>query len=79
MVKEDIKKNLDRFLECIAKAQIDRLTQLGEMCVSHARNVPSGQGFHDHTGNLRPSIGYAVFDDGVAVHYGYKQVNEGNL
>ena len=51
---------------------------LGEMCVNHARNVPASQGFQDQTGNLRSSIGYMVFNDGVAVHIAYEQVKSGS-
>ena len=50
---------------------------LGEMCVAHAREVPPEIGFHDQTGNLRSSIGYAVFVDGVAVHSAYEQTLNG--
>ena len=32
------------------------------------RNVPPEKGFLNHSGNLRSSMGYMVFVDGVAVH-----------
>lgn len=63
-----VKGRFDAFLEEIKRAQISCLQQLGEMCVAYARSVPPETGFHDQTGNLRSSIGYMVFVDGVAVH-----------
>jgi hypothetical protein len=73
----DVQKRFDAFLDQIVKQQIKRLQMLGEMCVNHARSIPKEQGFEDQTGNLRSSIGYMVFVDGVAVHSFYKQVKEG--
>ena len=78
----DIQKRFDAFLVEIEKAQIKRLQKLGEMCVTHARNIApkskGGDGFDDITGNLRSSIGYMVFVDGTAVHTGYEQVKGGS-
>lgn len=65
---DSVKRRCNAFLEEIERKQISRLQKLGEMCVSYARNVPPETGFHDRTGNLRSSIGYMVFVDGVAVH-----------
>ena len=75
----DIRSGLDNFLSEIEKKQIARLQMLGEMCVSHARSVPALQGFEDQTGNLRSSIGYVVFVDGVAVHSLYEEVKAGSI
>lgn len=76
--KADVDKRFKAFLDEIEKKQIARLQMLGEMCVNHARNVPASQGFQDQTGNLRSSIGYMVFNDGVAVHIAYEQVKSGS-
>lgn len=76
--RDDVKKRCDAFLDAIKKAQVKRLQMLGEMCVKHAREVPPEIGFHDQTGNLRSSIGYAVFVDGVAVHSAYEQTLNGS-
>ena len=54
------------------------MQMLGEMCVTHARSIPAEVGFMDDTGNLRSSIGYMVFLDGVAVHESFEQVKEGS-
>ena len=76
--RSDVQKRFDAFLAEIQKKQIERLQKLGEMCVTHARSVPKEQGFEDQTGNLRSSIGYMVFVDGVAIHSFYDQVKEGS-
>jgi len=70
--RESVNRRMIAFLNKIEEKQIDRLKVLGEMCVAHARGVPKEQGFEDQTGNLRSSIGYAVFVDGVAVHSLYE-------
>lgn len=75
--KEDVQERFDAFLGQIQKQQIKRLQMLGEMCVTHARSIPKEQGFEDQTGNLRSSIGYAVFVDGVAVHSFYEEIKGG--
>ena len=75
--RKDVQRRFDAFLDQIQKQQIKRLSMLGEMCVNHARSVPKDLGFEDQTGNLRSSIGYAVFVDGVAVHSFYEEVTGG--
>lgn len=75
--EEDVKKRFDEFLKKIEKSQIRRLQMLGEMCASHAKSIPADIGFRDQTGNLRSSIGYAVFKNGIAVHEGYTDTNAG--
>jgi hypothetical protein len=74
----DVQKRYDAFLDQIVNQQIKRAQMLGEMCVNHARSIPKEQGFEDQTGNLRSSIGYMVFVDGVAIHSFYNQVKEGS-
>ena len=75
--RKDVQRRFDAFLDQIQKQQIKRLSMLGEMCVNHARSVPKDLGFEDQTGKLRSSIGYALFVDGVAVHYFYEVVKDG--
>lgn len=74
---DDVKKRFDRFLSEIEDMGIETLVELGEKCVMHARELPPEIGFNDQTGNLRSSIGYSVFKDGVAVHVNFKQVRLG--
>lgn len=77
--KEEVQERFDAFLGQIQKQQIKRLQMLGEMCVNHARSIPKEQGFEDQTGNLRSSIGYALFVDGAAVHSSYQEVKGGAI
>lgn len=62
--RADVQKRLDAFLAMVKKKQIDRMQRLGEMCLIEARLNGS---YMDRTGNLRSSVGYCVFVDGVAV------------
>ena len=75
--REDVAKRMSKFVEVIEKRQIERLQYLGEMCVTHARSIPANVGFTDQTGNLRSSIGYMIFRDGVALHGSYDPVKGG--
>ena len=72
---DDIRRRVDRFLEAIERRELKRLQYLGEMCVTHARSIPADRGFHDRTGNLRSSIGYVIFKDGVAIQDNFAEVN----
>lgn len=72
--KNDIRKRLDAFLEEVERAEIEALAKLGEECVTHAREIPAEVGFKDQTGNLRSSMGYVIFKDGVAIHTWYEKV-----
>lgn len=72
---DDVRRRFDRFLDVVERQELDRLKYLGEMCVTHARSVPANRGFHDRTGNLRSSIGYVIFKDGVAVMNNFAEVN----
>lgn len=65
---KDVEQRFQDYRNAIVKAQINRLMMLGEKCITYARNVPPEKGFLNHSGNLRSSMGYMVFVDGVAVH-----------
>lgn len=73
--KEDIRRRFDHFAEVVERRELERLKYLGELCVTHARSVPADRGFHDRTGNLRSSIGYVIYKNGVAVMDNYAEVN----
>jgi hypothetical protein len=75
--ENDVKARFNKVLEVIVKRQVARLQELGEMCVTRAREIPAEVGFTDQTGNLRSSIGYMVFVNGVAVHNNYVQTLTG--
>lgn len=75
----DIRARMDKFIETIEKRQIQRLKFLGEQCVIRARSIPKEVGFEDQTGNLRGSIGYTVFVNGVAQREGFEGSSEGQV
>jgi len=70
----DIKARFDNFMKVIEKRQINRLQYLGEQCVAKAR---LNGDYMDQTGNLRSSIGYVVFKNGVALHVNFEQTLNG--
>lgn len=67
--REDVKAEFDLVLNTIDKRIIDRLRFLGEECVIHAKEHGN---YTDQTGNLRSSIGYTIFKNGVAIHESYE-------
>ncbi len=73
--RSDVKKAYDNFVDGVKKQQIKRLQYLGEICLNEAR---MNGNYQDQTGNLRSSIGYTVFVDGVAVHSMFEQTKEGS-
>mgnify|MGYP000866501478 CR=1 FL=1 len=76
--KNDVRKRFDAFLEEVERAEIEALEKLGEECVTHAKSIPSEVGFKDQTGNLRSSMGYVIFKNGVAIRNNYVQVLNGS-
>lgn len=58
------------------------LSYIGEELCNHARTITKGRssgGYEDHTGNLRSSIGYRIYRDGVKVKDGgFKNVSGGS-
>lgn len=75
--EKDVSKRFDAFLRVIESRIIKRLQYLGEKCATHAKSIPPNEGFMDRTGNLRSSIGYMVFKNGIAVREGYEGTDEG--
>lgn len=65
---DDIRRKLNADMAKINLLIYNRLVYLGEMCVNHARTVPAQIGYHDRTGALRASTGYAIFSNGKQVH-----------
>lgn len=63
--RSDVEKVYDNFVDGVKRQQIKRLQYLGEICLNEAR---MNGNYQYQTGNLRSSIGYTVFVDGVAVH-----------
>lgn len=69
-----IKSRIDNFIKVIEKRSIQRLQYLGEQCVAMAR---LNGDYIDQTGNLRSSVGYVVFKNGVVIHVSFEQVGSG--
>ncbi len=70
----------------IMREEVDRaLSYLGEQCIVRIRDRSAEDSWIDHTGNLRSSIGYAVYDYGkkyiestfAVVRQGGKGASEG--
>lgn len=62
--ESSIRVFLDRAIKTSQQCILTALSKLGEECVVRIRNRPSKSSWIDHTGNLRSSIGYAVYDNG---------------
>lgn len=62
----DVDEFLRNAAELIKEYILRALTKLGEECVVRIRNRGPKQSWIDHTGNLRSSIGYSVYDYGVS-------------
>lgn len=56
---------LQRAAQTIKEYILKSLTKLGEECVVRIRDRGPRESWIDHTGNLRSSIGYSVYDYGV--------------
>lgn len=64
--KQDISKQLSDFRRKVEKDVVKILQKVGEEFVKDARNMTKAEGgFGDDTGNLRSSISYFIFKDGV--------------
>ena len=57
--------NINKQITDIIREEIKRtLSYLGEQCVARVRDRSAEESWIDQTGNLRSSIGYAVYDQG---------------
>lgn len=77
-------KALQIFLEKAAALLKDNcrkaLSKLGDECVAKIRNRSAKESWIDHTGNLRSSIGFAVYDNGaVFIRSAFPVVLSGSL
>ena len=64
--KGSIDNVLKAFLNEVERQIIESLCRVGEEAVSLARR-PHAKDWQDQTGNLRSSVGYVVFKDGVQI------------
>ena len=74
---EEIRKQLNEAKARVEAATLLRLQKIGEKAVAHAKSVPPEAGFMDRTGNLRSSIGYAIFLNGVLLTQSFTGTQEG--
>lgn len=61
-------KYIDKCIDIVNNEIMRTLTYLGEQCVIRVRDRSGDESWFDQTGNLRSSIGYAVYE------YGRKQI-----
>lgn len=77
----DVASAFDVLLDYIDTATVAALHAVGEAAVKYAREIPDpdngGNGFKDHTGNLRSSIGYAIYYNGRQIESAYGDKPEG--
>lgn len=75
---DDMREHFNRFFDAVEEKQIARLKRLGEECVTRARSEHP-RNWQDQTGNLRSSIGYMLFKDGIAIsESSFEQVSAKN-
>ena len=74
---DNIINALDKAPDILREEIIAQLAYLGDECVTMAREDHPGN-WSDQTGNLRSSIGYAIFDHGQEVmQSAFQQVQQG--
>ncbi len=69
----NIALNLDTFEKATKKQMVDALHYIGNEFIEKARNNGN---YTDRTGNLRSSIGYAIFKNGIEVGSKFEIANE---
>ncbi len=73
----EIDKELYDFEMKIHQDIIKVLSYVGEKCVTEARDRTQEESWFDQTGNLRSSIGYVIYHNGVEVKNGSDGPKEG--
>lgn len=61
---DSISKFFNGYMKIVHEEMTRSLSYLGEQCVKNARDRAQEDSWYDHTGNLRSSIGYAVYEKG---------------
>ena len=61
----EVDKILYKAFEILKNEIRNCLAKLGEECIAKIRDRSGSESWYDQTGNLRSSIGYAVYDHGV--------------
>ena len=65
--KSAVDKFFRQAMEIMHYELFQELAKLGEKCVIRAKDRPEQESWYDHSGNLRSSIGYAIYDYGKSV------------
>lgn len=60
----DLSSFFKAYMKIVSEEMTRVLSYLGEQCVRYARDRSQDESWIDHTGNLRSSVGYAVYDMG---------------
>lgn len=69
---------LNEIPKILADEIIRAFSYLGEQCNKRVRDRSGKESWYDQTGNLRSSIGYAIYDHGhKAIESAFEQVGEG--
>lgn len=65
--------------DILAGEIVRAFSYLGEQCVKRVRDRTGDESWYDQTGNLRSSIGYAVYEQGKAIiQSAFEQVKKGS-
>ena len=64
MSQKELDNLLMQIAEIIHNEIFNTLAYLGEQCTTKIRDRSASESWIDHTGNLRSSIGYAIFEHG---------------
>lgn len=60
----DVSKFFQGYMRIVHEEMTRSLSYLGEQCVKNARDRSEDDSWYDHTGNLRSSVGYAIYETG---------------
>lgn len=74
----DVNGLMNAIPQIIEEEIIRAFSYLGEQCVARIRDRSAKESWYDQTGNLRSSVGYAIYQNGdIAVESSFNQVKDG--
>lgn len=75
----EVDRILYKSFEILKNEITKRLVKLGEECIAKIRDRSGSESWYDQTGNLRSSVGYAVYDYGIKqIESAFQIVRNGN-
>lgn len=75
----EVDRTLYKSFEILKNEITKSLVKLGEECIAKIRVRSGSESWYDRTGNLRSSIGYAVYDYGIKqIESAFQIVRNGN-